>query len=153
MITPCDCGELQAQFEDAVCRVFESEGSRFEILDRNMISDPFEPDIVLMDDDEWILRLVCYYIEEIDGDNLHIFPKTFDMRKWVVDSDESPTFFILGVGGTPSHPEMLFFCRFFEINSDSMHIDVLRHFSLNLLRIDFLDDVITKDFERMYSPQ
>ena len=48
VITPCDCGELQAQFEDAVCRVFESEGSRFEILDRNMISDPFEPDITLM---------------------------------------------------------------------------------------------------------
>lgn len=150
---PCDCGELQAQFEDAVCRVFESEGSRFEVLDRNMISDPFEPDIVLMDDDEWVMRLVCYYCEDYEGDSLSIFPKTFGMRKWVVDSDETPTFFILGVGGIPSRPESLFFCRFFEINSDVMQIDVLRRFSVNLLRIDFLDDLITKDFERMYSPQ
>ena len=54
-----DCEEKQSQFEDAVCRIFETDGTRYEILDRNMLSDPFEPDIVLMDEDEWVLSLIC----------------------------------------------------------------------------------------------
>ena len=153
VITPCDCGELQAQFEDSVCRVFESEGSRFEILDRNMISDPFEPDITLMDEDEWVFNLVCHYIEEVpDNGDLLIFPKTFGMRKWVPDSDDRPTFLVLGVGGTPRDPEMLFFTRFFNVHSVSMNISSLMEYSLNCFRLDFFDPIIMKDFERMYSP-
>ena len=74
------------------------------------------------------------------------------MRKWVPDSDDRPTFLVLGVGGTPRDPEMLFFTRFFNVHSVSMNISSLMEYSLNCFRLDFFDPIIMKDFERMYSP-
>ena len=74
-----DIGELQAQFEDAVCRLFESSDD-FEILDRNMVSDPFEPDILLMDADEWVFRVVCWYQREVNEGCVNIYPRTFGMK-------------------------------------------------------------------------
>lgn len=148
-----DCEEKQSQFEDAVCRIFETDGTRYEILDRNMLSDPFEPDIVLMDEDEWVLSLICSYFDDFSDEGyLRLFPDTFSKRKWVVDSDDSPVYILIGVGGSPSCPEHIFFTRFFNINSINISKDRLLEYSVNCFNLAFLDHEIMKDFERIYSP-
>ena len=134
-----------------MCRVFESPDSPYEILDRNYSSDPFEPDIVLMDADEWVFRIVCYYTGYVDDGAVDIWPHTFPMRKWVTDHDELPTFFVLGVEGTPQHPEEMYFTRFFNINKKCIKLTELRDYTLNVFRIDMFRDVIEKDFERIFS--
>ena len=99
---PCDIGEPQMLFDDAVCRMFEDPDGEYEVLDRNMNNDPFEPDIVVMDSDEWVFTVLCYYIEDYPADGfVEIYPKTFGMRKWVQDDSDRPAFLALGVGGTP----------------------------------------------------
>ena len=150
MRAPCDCGEPQAEFEDAVCAVLESDGSPYEILDRNYTSDPFEPDIVLMNEDEWVFRMVCYYTQEEDG-QVDIFPRTFPMRKWVTDHDDLPTYFVLGVNGTPQHPEYLYLCRFFEIASRYTKLESLRPYLVNCFRPEFFSNFIEKDLDRIFS--
>lgn len=150
---PCDIGEPQAEFEDAVCSILADPEGRYEVLDRNLSSDPFEPDIVMMDDDEWVFRIVCYYVEEVPCDGMvEIFPKTFGMRKWVRDADDEPTYLVLGVGGTPRTPEMVFFTRFFNFPSKTFDVSSKSEYRINWMRMDFMERVIDEDFERMYSP-
>ena len=153
MEPPTDIGEPQAEFEDAVCRRFESDGSGFEVLDRNMSSDPFEPDLVVMDSDEWVFRIVCYYIEDPPSDGtVVLFPRTFGMRKWVTDSDETPTFLVFGIGGTPQNPEMLFFGRFFEFPDQVVDLKNKMQHLVSCFRIDLLGSVVERELERIYSP-
>ena len=152
MDVPNDIGELQAQFEDAVCRMFESSDD-FEILERNMVSDPFEPDILLMDADEWVFRVVCWYQREVDEGCVNIYPRTFGMRKWVTDHDDLPTFFMMGVGGTPQKPEGFYLTRFFNVNSSCMDLKKFKDAFLTMFRIDFVKNAIDKDFIRIFSPE
>ncbi|MBQ8179965.1 MAG: hypothetical protein IJ026_05985 [Candidatus Methanomethylophilaceae archaeon] len=153
MFQPTDCGEPQAQFEDRVCSMFEADGGMFEVLDRNMSSDPFEPDIILMDADGWVLNILCYYVEELPADGrITLFPRTFGMRKWVEDSQERPAFLVLGVGGTTSSPEEVYFSRFFNFPSKDVDLSDMVGFRLNWFDYRFLERIITDDFERMYSP-
>lgn len=148
---PNDIGEPQAQFEDAVCRLFESSED-YEILERNMYSDPFEPDIQLMDADEWVFRVVCWYQSEDDEGFVNIYPKTFGMRKWVTDHDDLPTFFLMGVGGTPSNPERFHLTRFFNIPHQYMDLSKMEDSALSMFDIRFVKHAIDRDFERIFSP-
>lgn len=150
---PCDIREPQSQFDDAVCRMFDDPEGDYEILDRNMFNDPFEADIRLMDRDEWVFQVLCFYVEERPSDDvIEIYPTTFGMRKWVRDNDENPTFLALGVGGTPQHPELLYFSRFFNFPRMRFDLKEGMGLSINWMRSDFFDKVIKDDFQRMYSP-
>ena len=148
---PTDIGSLQADFEDTVCAVLEDAG--FEVLDRNPTHDPFEPDIVLMDEDEWVFNVICYFVEDAPFHGVaEIFPLTFDMRKWVQDDSDKPAFLALGIGGIPSEPEYLYFSRFFNFNDRLFDMDRNRGLLVNWLRPPFLRKVIEDEFERIFSP-
>lgn len=151
---PCDIGIPQEEFEDAVCSMFDDPEGDYEILDRNMSNDPFEPDLVVMDSDEWVFNVLCYYVEDSPSDGfVEIFPQTFGMRKWVTDSSDRPTFLALGVGGSPSQPEYVYFTRFFNFNDFLVNLDTLRGFIINWMRPAFFDKVVRDEFERIYSPR
>lgn len=151
---PCDIGELQAEFDDAVCSMFEDETCGFEVLDRNMSDDPFEPDIVVMDEDEWAFNILCYYIEDLPSDGIAVvYPTTFGMRKWVQDDSDKPAFLALGIGGTPRRPEYLYFARFFNFSSPYFHMDSGKDLLLNWMRPPFFHKVIRDEFDRLFSPQ
>ena len=82
--SPCDIGKPQEDFCDEIASIFDCPDGRYEILDRNLSNDPFEPDIEVMDADEWAFNVICYYVEDSPADGVvEIFPKTFGMRKWV----------------------------------------------------------------------
>ncbi len=147
---PTDFREPQDEFDDAVCRIFDSS-DRYEILDRNLTNDPFEPDIVVMDEDEWVFNIVCYFVDE-DEDNMVLYPKTFDMRKWVRDSDDEPTFLALGVGGTPQSPDRVYFTRFFNFNTRDVDLSKKSMYLVNWFRLEFMEKVVIDDFERIYGP-
>lgn len=149
---PTDIGELQAEFEDSVCRLIESS-DKYEILDRNISSDPFEPDISVMTEDEWVFRIVCWYQSEDDDGYVDIYPHTFNMRKWVTDHDEDPTFFIMGLGGSPQHPENLYITRFYNIYDSHMDLSDLEMFEVTLFRFDFIYHEINRELCRVFSPQ
>lgn len=149
---PSDIGELQAEFDDSVCRLIEAS-DKYEVLDRNMSDDPFEPDIVVMTEDEWIFRMVCWYQSEEDDGFVNIYPRTFGMRKWVTDHDDEPTFFIMGLGGTPQHPEKFFLTRFDKIYDSFIEIDYLKKFELTLFRFDFIYNEVNHELCRVFSPE
>ena len=151
---PCDIGEPQILFDDAVCRMFEDPDGEYEVLDRNMNNDPFEPDMVIMDSDEWVFTVLCYYIEDYPSDGfVEIYPKTFGMRKWVQDDSERPAFLALGVGGTPENPEELYFARFYNFGDSLVDLNDLKRFRINWMRPAFFDKVVREDFERIFSPR
>lgn len=150
---PSDIGRPQAEFEDAVCRMLEDGGSGFEVLDRNMYDDPFEPDMVLMDSDEWVFNVLCYYIEDVPDDGVaEIYPTTFGMRKWVQDDSDRPAFLALGIGGTPGAPEHLYFSRFYDFPESRFDMESARGMLLNWMRPEFFCKVIEDEFERIFSP-
>ena len=150
---PCDIGAPQEEFEDIVCGIFDDPNGDYEILDRNEAHDPFEPDLVIMDSDEWVFNVLCYFVEDYPSDGfVEIFPETFGMRKWVQDDSEKPTFLALGVGGTPSNPDCLYFTRFFHFTDSIMDLKDLRVHMISWLRYDFLDKVVRDNFELIYSP-
>ncbi len=146
---PSDVGDAQAAFIEAVVRVL---GEAYEIIDTNPFNDPFEPDIILMDEDEWVFRILCYYDEEPEDGSVCIFPRTFDMRKWVVDTSDEPTFLVLGAGESPDDPEYLFFSRFFNFPSRDFDIESGKRHLLNWMRSAFFRAAIDAEFERIYSP-
>ena len=150
---PCDIGGPQEEFEEHVISLFDDPGSGYEILDTNLADDPFEPDILLMDADEWVFTVLCYYVEDIPDDGVvWIFPRTFGMRKWVTDTDERPAFLVLGVGGTPHNPEYLYFGRFYDFPESDFHMEAGRRLLMNWFRMDFIDKAIRDEFERIFSP-
>ena len=149
---PTDIGEPQAEFEDAVCRLIESSDV-FEIIERNMISDPFEPDAILMNEDEWTFRIVCWYQADDDEGFADIYPKTFGMRKWVTDHDEEPTYFLMGIGGTPQMPDHFYITRFFNIDETHMSLARLDAYRQSVFRFDFIYYYINRDLCRIFSPE
>lgn len=151
--SPCDIGKPQEDFCDEIASIFDCPDGRYEILDRNLSNDPFEPDIEVMDADEWAFNVICYYVEDSPADGVvEIFPKTFGMRKWVQDDSERPTFLALGVGGTPSNPEYLYFARFFHFTDVHFDLDEGRGILVNWMRPEFFDKIIQDEFERIFSP-
>ena len=81
---PCDIGAPQEEFCEAITEMFDDPDGMYEVLDTNLSDDPFEPDIEIMDSDEWVFNVLCYYVEDSPSDGVvEIFPKTFGMRKWV----------------------------------------------------------------------
>ena len=152
--SPCDIGKPQEDFCDEIASIFDCLDGRYEILDRNLSNDPFEPDIEVMDADEWAFNVICYYVEDSPADGVvEIFPKTFGMRKWVQDDSERPAFLALGVGGSPENPEELYFARFFNFGDSLMDLNDLKRFRINWMRPAFFDKVVREDFERIYSPR
>ncbi len=150
---PSDIGEPQREFCDAIAAIFDDPDGNYEVLDRNPYDDPFEPDIEVMDSDEWAFNIVCYYVEESPSDGMvEIFPKTFGMRKWVQDDSDRPCFLALGIGGTPGNPEYLYFARFFHFTDGSFCQEDGRGMLINWMRPEFFDKVITAEFERIFSP-
>lgn len=147
---PCDIGPEQEEFEEIVCALFEEAG--YEVLDRNPSHDPFEPDIVLMDEDEWVLTVLCYFTDDVEDGRISIFPKTMGMRRWVTDHDDRPAFLVLGVGGRPSDPDTLYFARFDSFPDGRFELGRIRRFIMNWMRADFLDDAVRREFERIFSP-
>ena len=61
---PSDIGEPQEEFCDRIAEIFDDPDGRYEVLDRNLSDDPFEPDIEVMDSDEWAFNILCYYVED-----------------------------------------------------------------------------------------
>ena len=150
---PCDIGAPQEEFCEAITEMFDDPDGMYEVLDTNLSDDPFEPDIEVMDSDEWVFNVLCYYVEDSPSDGVvEIFPKTFGMRKWVQDDSEKPAFLALGVGGTPSNPDCLYFTRFFNFTDSIMDLKDLRVHMISWLRYDFLDKVVRDNFELIYSP-
>ena len=150
---PSDIGEPQEEFCDRIAEIFDDPDGRYEVLDRNLSDDPFEPDIEVMDSDEWAFNILCYYVEDTPSDGIvEIFPRTFGMRKWVQDDSEKPAFLALGVGGTPSNPDCLYFTRFFHFTDSIMDLKNLRVHMISWLKYDFLDKVVRDNFELIYSP-
>lgn len=147
---PCDIGPEQEEFEEAVCGLFEDAG--YEVLDRNPSHDPFEPDITLMDEDEWVFTVLCYFTDDIEDGSVRIFPNTMGMRRWVTDHDDRPTFLVLGVGGSPISPETLYFGRFGGFPDRRFDLDAYRRMILNWMSAEFFDDAVRKEFERIFSP-
>lgn len=151
---PSDIGEPQEEFCDRIAEIFDDPDGRYEVLDRNLSDDPFEPDIEVMDSDEWAFNILCYYVEDTPSDGIvEIFPRTFGMRKWVQDDSDRPSFLALGVGGTPDHPEYLYFARFFRFTDVHFILDEGRDMLINWMRPEFFDRVIRDDFERIFSPR
>ena len=64
---PSDIGEPQEEFCDRIAEIFDDPDGRYEVLDRNLSDDPFEPDIEVMDSDEWAFNILCYYVEDTNG--------------------------------------------------------------------------------------
>ena len=150
---PTDIGESQEIFQDAVRDIFDDPDGNYEVLDTNLSDDPFEPDIVVMDSDEWVFTVLCYYIEDVPSNGvLEIFPTTFGMRKWVEDSTERPAFLALGVGGTPTNPEVLYFSRFYNFPDSIFEMERNKELLINWMRPEFFDRVIRDEFDRIYSP-
>ena len=150
---PTDIGEPQEIFQDAIRDIFDDPDGNYEVLDTNLSDDPFEPDITVMDADEWVFTVLCYYIEEVPSHGvLEIFPKTFGMRKWVEDSTERPAFLALGVGGTPTNPEVLYFSRFYNFPDRIFEMERNKDLMINWMRPEFFDKVIRDEFDRIYSP-
>ena len=123
----------------------------FEVIDDNPLHDPFEPDLVAIDQDEWVFTVVCQWIEDA-GDGLEFFPGTFRKRKWIQDDDERPLYFALGVGGTPEDPEIMCFSRFFLYAREEWPASRLNETRVRRLCHSSLRQVVERDFERMYSP-
>lgn len=143
--------EKQEGFIDLVCSLFESEEGLYEVVDRNDV-DPFEPDLRILDRDEWAFNVLCYHTDDIIHDGVLIFPKTFDKRKWVLDRDDDPTFLALGVGGTPSRPEHFYFTRFMNVTDTFTRLSRLTEYELTVLSFRFLDHAVEREFERIFSP-
>ena len=150
---PCDIGAPQEEFCEAITEMFDDPDGMYEVLDTNLSDDPFEPDIEIMDSDEWVFNVLCYYVEDSPSDGVvELFPKTFGMRKWVQDDSDRPAFLALGVGGTPRNPEYLFFARFFNFTSSEFHLDDGRGLMINWMRREFLFKVVRDEFDRIFSP-
>lgn len=141
--------EAQDAFADAVREALDEWP--FEVIDRNPAHDPFEPDLTVMDQDEWVFTVVCQWCERPAGSVL-FFPGTFRMRKWIQDDDERPLYFALGVGGSPEDPEILCFSRFFMYAREEWPIGRLDETRVRRLCPQSLRHVVERDFERMYSP-
>lgn len=153
MKVPTDIGPIQEEFEDMVCGFFDDPDGEYEILDRNIYHDPFEPDIEVMDSDEWVFSILCYYEEEYPTDGVvEIFPKTFGMRKWVTDTQERPAFLAMGVGGTPSNPDLVYFARFYNFNDRFFLISEGKELQVNWLKPEFFHKVIREEMDRLFSP-
>lgn len=151
---PCDIYRPQSEFADAVRSMFDDPDGPYEILDTNEVDDPFEPDITVMDQDEWVFTVLCYYIEDYPSDGrVELYPRTFGMRKWVEDSEDRPAFLALGVGGSPERPEELYFARFYNFGSQHLDLGDIREHMINWMRPDFFDKVVRDEFDRIYSPK
>ncbi|MBR2092884.1 MAG: hypothetical protein IJ904_02400 [Candidatus Methanomethylophilaceae archaeon] len=141
--------EQQDLFIDAVSEALDVWP--FEVINRNEIHDPFEPDLTVMDQDEWVFTVVCQWCESAE-DQIRFFPGTFDMRKWIQDDDERPLYFALGVGGTPENPDIMCFSRFFIYARDEWPVGRLDETRIRRLCPESIRKAVEKDFERMYSP-
>ncbi len=54
---PCDIGPLQEEFCETVVSMFNDPDGECKILGTNFADDPFEPNIVVMDTDEWVFNV------------------------------------------------------------------------------------------------
>ncbi len=139
----------QDSFIDAVCEALDVWP--FEVIDRNLSHDPFEPDLTVMDQDEWVFTVVCQWTYD-DSGRIPLFPGTFRMRKWIQDDDERPLYLALGLGGTPERPDTMCFFRFYRCLWEEWPAEEIGDVRVRRLCPESLRYAIEKDFERMYSP-
>lgn len=144
--------DKQVGFIDLVCSLFESEEGMYEVVDRND-HDPFEPDLRILDRDEWAFNVICYHTDDMVHDGVLIFPDTFAQRKWVLDRDDDPTFLALGVGGTELRPERFFLTRFMNVADTFTTLARLTEFEMSVVSFRFLHHAVEREFERIYSPR